>query len=189
MLRNAQRQRIVFWTFLCCGTVLLFLIVRGMFFQTFYIVSDSMLPSLYTGDRVLVYRAAYVNPVSKTVTEPRRGDVVVFSRFSEFQQQIPGRHYIKRIVGVPGDTVAVAEGQVLRGEAVAKAGELDYGPVTLQTGQFFVAGDNESSSKDSRFFGPISLNDIEGRALLVFWSVDSRFGRSQIRWSRVGTLL
>lgn len=166
-----------------------FLVIRGIFFQTFYIVSDSMLPSLHTGDRVLVYRVAYINPISKKVTEPRRGDVVVFSRFSEFQQEIPGRHYIKRIVGVPGDTVAVDEGQVVRGAAITEGQEVDYGPVVLQAGQFFVAGDNESTSKDSRFFGPISLNDIEGRALLVFWSVDSRFGRPQIRWSRVGTLL
>ena len=175
-------------------------IVRVSVIQTFKIPSASMEPTLLIGDHIVVNKMIYgflgntrrVLPFQRL---PIKGDVVVFSRFSPYESKNPETHYIKRIVALPGETVEVKGGMTLvngipvRANASVQqlhAEASDIGPMQLAFDEYFVVGENASESKDSRFFGPIHLGDIEGRAEVVYWSWDRSGGRSQVRWERVG---
>ncbi len=189
--------------------VSLFVIVLGrvVFFQTFKIPSASMTPTLEVGDHIIVNRFSFGAGILGSRRKfwrqrlPQRGDVVVFSRFSEFEDRDPGTHYIKRIVAVPGDTVEVREYRTyINGQAQGTDGQSfvssenhlendvgrSYGPVVLEQDEYFVLGDNQANSRDSRFYGPISLSDIEGKAELVYWSWYTYRGNSSVRWERIG---
>jgi signal peptidase I len=135
--------------------------------------------------------------------DPKAGDVVVFqawkSAVSEFASG--NNYFIKRIVGVPGDTVEVHNYEVyVNGR---KQPEVDfavedsfqdrqveriktYGPLKLAAGQYFVLGDNRSNSQDSRYYGPIDRADISGRAELVYWSWVRNQGSLDIAIGRIG---
>lgn len=132
--------------------------------------------------------------------QPQRGEIVVFYRFSEFEQLDIDKHYIKRIAAVPADVVEVRHGLTYVNNQPTEYGadetfamvpsessiQSRYGPVKLKPGEYFVLGDNRSNSKDSRYFGPIHFSDIEGRAMFVYWSTDRDRGGLRIRWSRIG---
>ena len=166
-----------------------------------------MVPTLQVGDHIVVSKLAYglhlpiVNKWLWRRERPNRGDVVVFFRFSKFETFDVQKHYIKRIVAVPGDLVEVRERiayvndrpteygapelfQVAPSddEAAAEA----YGPVKLKSDEYFVLGDNRSNSRDSRYFGPIHFSDIQGKANLIYWSSERLDGKLRIRWDRIG---
>ena len=150
---------------------LVFGFVRPFVAEAFRIPSTSMVPTLLVGDRVLVNESVY------RFAEPERGDVVVFESVES------GGHLIKRVVGLPGDEVAlrkkgelylngepqkqpyVAEDPCLR--ALPKT--CTFGPTTVPEGHVFVMGDNRVESHDSRFFGPLPEENIEGEASVRFW--------------------
>lgn len=164
-----------------------------------------MFPTLQAGDRVLVSNVNCRLPdiIKKLIGNvgcgsiPKKGDIVVFSRFSEYQSNNPGQHYIKRVVAIPGDFVGVLDDQIvvniilsaLNGPATSADLEyphFDYGPVKLKAGEYFVSGDNSANSKDSRFYGPIRLQDIEGTAIMILWSSEVLVGRTKLRLERIG---
>lgn len=194
-------SRTLFWLLLIAATVSLFTVVRGFFFQTFRIVSSSMEPALLPGDLILVQKSAYRgiawlgNAIEGGL--PQRGDIVVFSRFSEFQSVDPNTNYIKRIVGVPGDTVTVYRDGIVVGtepqrneiEQSGDNGEVLFGPMQLRAGQYFVSGDNMQNSQDSRYYGPIHVHDIIGRAVGIIWSVDRFMGGFRPRWERFASTI
>ena len=169
-----------------------------------------MLPTLLVGDHIIVSRLAYglyfpgvAQPLIR-MGNPARNDVVVFSKFSEFEDRDASKHYIKRIIGVPGDTVEVKEfkayvngTQVDKGFTTITAvdpsdfepGNQNYGPVKLENGQYFVLGDNRVNSQDSRYYGAINRYDIEGRAWLIYWSWNIGNKSYSIRWDRIGRVV
>jgi signal peptidase I len=181
------------------------ILMKTFLVQAFFIPSSSMEPTLLINDRVLVNKLSYV------FREPRRGEVVVFSErglnpaMEDDTGLIEGavesirtglglvppteKDFIKRIIGLPGETIEMREGVVLvDGVAIAESpttegGYLsardlaDFGPVTVPDGEFFMMGDNRPSSADSRSsLGTIPRDDLIGRAFVVIWPVGRATG-------------
>ncbi len=193
--------------------VLLALFIRTFIVQAFKIPSGSMLPTLKVGDYLLVNKFVYgiKNPfngkVLISVSEPKRGDVVVFRYPKD-----PSVDYIKRTVGIPGDTVEVRDkklfingqkatdpnawidspGSVLSGSESPRD---NFGPILVPEGQIFVMGDNRDNSYDSRFWGFVDQRKILGKAFILYWSWDmdtSLFSLQRlqsIRWKRIAHLI
>jgi signal peptidase I len=164
--------------------------VKTFFVQAFFIPSESMVPTLLIGDRVVVSRVSY------RLHEPRRGDVVVFSSPFNLPHKAPslperfGRvflqsfglsqpkdeDFIKRVIGLPGDTVDAHGGHLyvdgrLLNEPYLPQGRTvgDFPPVLIPPHHLWVMGDNRGHSSDSRVFGPIDQSKIVGRAILRVW--------------------
>jgi signal peptidase I len=162
-------------------TMLLFILVH-LVIQNYYVNGPSMRPTLHTSEYILVDKAQYV------FSRPQRGDVIVF----EFPLD-KSVDYVKRVIGVPGDTVSVqADGQVtVDGVAIKEpyVNDLDnpYEPNTwvLKANQYFVLGDNRGDSSDSRDWGPVPAQDIIGKAILVYWPFNDVHVLEN--WSRVFT--
>lgn len=146
-------------------TAIIFLIVNTATGR-FRIEGQSMEPNLHDGEYVLIDKVSYV------LHPPERGDVVVLLRPGE-------RDYIKRIIGLPGDTVEVKNGQVLvNGIAldepyIADPARQNTPARQVEPERYFVMGDNRNNSSDSRSFGTISAKDIVGRAWIVYWPPSS----------------
>jgi|SRR5215212_6375404 len=159
-----------FLIILLIAFALVFGVVRPFIVEAFYIPSESMVPTLEVGDRVFVNKFIY------RFSEPEHGDIVVFESVEGENEDL-----IKRIVGLPGDRVAVFDGVLfVNGERWEEPyvnklfpDNSSYGPTTVPEGEVFVMGDNRSNSRDSRFFGPISLDNIEGEAFIIFWPPSS----------------
>ena len=149
--------------------VLVFGFVRPFVLEAFRIPSESMVPTLEVGDRVLANKFIY------RFTEPERGEVVVFESVGEGDDQ----KLIKRVVGVAGDNVAVRGGVLSVNEEPQNEPYLNRGipddsffdPTRLSEGEVFVMGDNRANSADSRVFGPLPVENIEGEAFMRFWPV------------------
>ena len=145
--------------------------LRIYILEPFRIPSDSMAPTLRSGDQVLVDKRAYRDAL------PRRGELVVF------HAPRTGDVTLKRAVGLPGDTVAIEDGVlVVDGrrprEPYADPDAIDsvyFGPVRVRGGTFFVLGDNRANSDDSRDFGAVPTDRIIGRAVARVWP-PSRWG-------------
>jgi signal peptidase I len=166
-------------------------VVKATLAQAFSIPSASMEPQLRDGDRVVVSRLAY------RFHEPRRGDIVVFpspavpaeetgavegllhDALESVGLRDPGdRELIKRVVGLPGETIEGRDGVVwidgvrlLEPYLADGAVTSDFGPLTLSAEQVFVLGDNRTNSRDSRFpeIGPVAVDAIVGRATHRIW--------------------
>lgn len=139
------------------------------------VLSPSMVPTLQTGDRLLASRLAY------TFDEPARGDIIIFTPPDEYDE---GIDYIKRVIALPGETVAVRNGYVyIDGEALAEPYIAerpldDFGPVTVPPNEYFVLGDNRNHSADSRYwhYHFVPAEDINGQAFFRFFPFN-RLGR------------
>ncbi|HUW01045.1 MAG TPA: signal peptidase I [Acidimicrobiales bacterium] len=157
------------WGAVIVGALAIALLIQAFLFQAYLIPSGSMQPTLDIGDRVLVNKLSYRS------SEPSRGDIIVFKR-PPGQPESEIKDLIKRVVGLPGETLEAVDGQVLvDGEPIDES----YLPDRTQTTNLpqttvpdhtvFVMGDNRTESFDSRFFGPIDTDLIEGRAILRIW--------------------
>ena len=159
-----------FLLILIVAFALVFGFVRPFVVEAFYIPSGSMIPTLEVGDRVLVNKFIY------RFEEPERGDVIVFKSV-EPKPDGSRDDLIKRVVAVAGDEVAVRDGTLfVNGEPQDEPyvnGEFPdasfFGPTVIPDGRVFAMGDNRSNSRDSRFFGPVPVENIEGEAFVVFW--------------------
>lgn len=181
------------------------LLIKSFLIQAFYIPSESMVPTLEIGDRVLV------NKVVTKVREPKRGEIVVFvgDRNTEPRSflrrvrdaltsgfggaQSAETDFIKRVIGLPGETVLVQDGKVTitpadRGAPfsldepyIAKTKDsAPFGPFQVPKGSFFVMGDNRPNSSDSRgSLGPVKRADIVGKAFVRIWPVKRFKGLSR----------
>jgi signal peptidase I len=180
--------------------LLLALVIRTFVVQAFKIPSGSMLPTLQIGDHILVNKFIYGPRLEVPLTqwslgqlpgfrEPRAGDVVVFIYPKERDKD-----FIKRIVAVAGQTVESRGDHILiDGKQVEdphahyeKRDHVDFGPYTVPAGHVFVMGDNRDESYDSRFWGPVPIQDIKGLAMVIYWSWG---GEHFVRWDRLGRLV
>jgi signal peptidase I len=156
---------------------LVFGFVRPVVAAPYRIPTPSMVPTLMIQDRLLVNKLAY------DINSPERGDIVLF----EDQEGGPDP-LIKRVVGLPGETIELRGGEVhVNGDPLdepylerrtclrAMPITCSFGPVKVPEDHYFMMGDNRTNSKDSRFFGPVPEEDVMGEALVRFWPV-SRAG-------------
>jgi len=132
--------------------------------QSRQVEGSSMEPTLHTDERVLVNKLAYWS-----FGQPERGDVVVFHAWSQQED------FIKRVIGLPGDTVEIKDNRVFVNAAPLDEPYLDQptsgqeGPVRVGTDEVFVMGDNRGNSSDSRLYGPLPRAQIVGKAWLRYW--------------------
>lgn len=175
-------------------TVVIFFLVKSTV-QHFRILGNSMEPNFHTEQLILVNKAAYyhfdINPWLRLIPfvnvegqnviwpfgEPERGDVVIF----EYPKD-PTQDYIKRVIGLPGDTVEVRNGitfvndkaidePYIRDKPVA-----NYPRTVVPPYHLFVMGDNRNGSSDSRSWGPLPIDRIIGKAMFVYWPFKDGWG-------------
>ena len=144
--------------------------IRYFIFQPFFVRGQSMEPNFADGDYLIV------DEISYRFGSPQRGDVVVFKYPGN-----PSQRYIKRIVGLPGETVEIEDSKVIifNGNGTQILNETSYLPsftptpgdirVILAEDDYFVLGDNRVSSSDSRSWGPLPREDIIGRVIFRAW--------------------
>jgi signal peptidase I len=133
-----------------------------------------MAPALRPGDRVLVSKMSY------RLHDVNRGDIVVFKRPPHLQAGPEVKDLVKRVIGLPGDTIEARDGQVIVNGIILNEPYVAKGAVTFPVPkthvaphQYWVMGDNRSDSEDSRYFGSISGSSIVGRVFLQVWPVSS----------------
>ena len=192
--------------------VVLALFARTFVVQAFKIPTGSMEPNLLVGDHLLVNKFVFA-PAPTALErallpnrEVRRGDIIVFKYPEE-----PDRDFIKRVIGLPGETVELRnkkvhingspidetyahflfppapQGHPSTGSGQGQPGDLreTYGPVTVPQDQFFMMGDNRDNSQDSRFWGFLPRDYVKGRALVIYWSADEAAGAPSALLARV----
>ena len=145
--------------------ILAFLITHFVGQRTL-VLSCSMEPNLHENQQLIVDKLTY------HFRHPERGEIVVIDMG---EGEIP---LIKRVVGLPGETLEIKDnrvlidGQVLSESYLAEAYQHDYGPFTIPADSVFVMGDNRNNSRDSRMIGPIALDRIVSRAWVRVWPVE-----------------
>ena len=188
--------------------VILALFVRTWVVQAFKIPTGSMENNLLIGDHLLVNKfvfgptATALERALLPVRDVRRGDILVFKYPEE-----PERDFIKRIIGLPGETLELRAKKVYvngkpldepyvhfltaasAGSEVTSADVRErYGPVTVPPDQFFVMGDNRDNSQDSRYWGFLPRGHVKGKALMIYWSYEGDDMGSiftKVRWERL----
>ena len=203
----AKKSQLRDWTEALIVAAILALIIRTFVVQAFKIPSGSMEDTLLIGDHLLVNKFIYGTqlPFSDdpvlTIRQPERGDIIVFE-FPEDKDKsyFKRRDFIKRVVGLPGDTIEIRNKNVfvngeryITPEAVYKDGNLTAGPrdnmppVTVPDDSYFVMGDNRDRSYDSRFWRFVDRSAIKGLAFIKYWSWDSE--KFMPRWGRIGRMI
>ncbi len=146
--------------------------IRAFVAEARYIPSGSMMPTLQINDRLIVDKIGY------RFQEPKRGDIVVFAPTKVLEQKNFRDAFIKRIIGLPGDIVAVRQGRVyvnerrLKEDYIAEAPDYEWGPVRVSEDSYLVLGDNRNNSYDSHCWGFVPRDRIIGRAIVRFWPLD-----------------
>ena len=180
------------------------LFIRTFVVQAFKIPSGSMENTLAIGDHLLVNKFIYGTKVPFTdkrimeVRDPERGDIIVFR-----YPRDPGKDFIKRVIGTPGDRVEIRDKKVfINGIPYVTGHELykdkeglgegqvprdNFGPVTVPARSYFVMGDNRDESYDSRYWGFVPRDNILGEAFIKYWSWDGK--DDEVRWGSIGQLI
>lgn len=189
--------------------ILIAVLIRTFVIQAYKIPSRSMVPTLLVGDHLLVNKFIYgvkipvIRKILIPVTNPKRGDIIVFIYPNDRTKD-----YIKRVIGVGGDTIEIRNKEIyingshysdevgIHSDSVIYPAMVqprdNFGPVTVPEGSLFVMGDNRDESADSRFWGFVTLQDVEGKALIIYWSWNSEEQDNlfhKVRWDRLGNLL
>jgi len=147
--------------------VVIALIINLFLAQATQVLGQSMEPNLHTAQRVVVEKVTY-----RFCHGPQRGDVVVIDLPNQADM------LIKRVVGLPGETIEVRGGEVyIEGEPLEEFWEIrpgggNYGPKTIPPLHVFIMGDNRGASNDSRNFGPVNIEYIVGHAWFSYWPTE-----------------
>ena len=192
-----------------CVAVILALFVRTFVVQAFKIPTGSMENNLLIGDHLLVNKFVFAPTVSGAeeallpIDRIRRGDIIVFK-----YPEDPERDFIKRVIGLPGETIEVRNKKVYVDDVpldepyvryLVPPGEngsedfdvrVQYGPVTVPAGHYFMMGDNRDNSQDSRYWGFLPQEYVKGKALFVYFSFGDASELSagnvlNVRWNRM----
>ncbi len=187
--------------------LLLALLIRAFVAQAFKIPSGSMESTLLVGDYLFVNKFIYGINIPYTDTrlfpyeKPQRGDVIVF-----IYPVDPSKDFIKRVIGTEGEKVQIIEKKIyINDQQIPDPwGHFkkrvpswflqtveNYGPVVVPKDSLFVMGDNRDNSEDSRFWGFLPLNNVLGKAFIIYFSWDHQAGKlwDKVRWSRVCKLI
>jgi len=170
-------------TFLIAAAVFLF--IYALLFRPFEVKGDSMFPNFHDGEYVITNLIGFedIKVYHASFGSLKLGDVVVFNAPPATQNT--DKDYIKRVIGVPGDTVALKDGNVYLNEklldesAYLKSDVKTYGSaflkdgdkVNVPQGQYFVMGDNRMYSSDSREWGFVTRDEVVGGSLFVYWPI------------------
>lgn len=157
--------------------VVIAVLIKTFVFNTTYVLGNSMYPTLHERDRL------FANKLSLYFGGPSRGDVVVLEA-----PDVPKKDYIKRVIGIEGDIVEIIDGKVYLNGSLLKEDYIDEDAYThvydknrwvVPEDHVFVLGDNrdEGASKDSRYFGCISIKTIKGITGFRYFPIDKRFGK------------
>ena len=183
--RSAWLKQVREWLVVIVAAVFIAMALRTFVVQQFYIAGPSMEVTLFGDDRVLVNKFSY------RFGSPSRGDVIVFDRITLNGDTVQHDDLIKRVIGLPGETLTIADcvvsidGTVLDEpwlgdqeldstlEPGVRCGAADVGPTTMGENEVFLIGDNRPMSFDSRMFGPVDIDLIVGRAVVVIWPPSS----------------
>ena len=157
-------------------------LVRAFAFQTFWIPTSSMVPTIGVDDRILVQKAFF------TWRDVRQGNIVVFSHppLDHCSESRPGSDLVKRVIALPGQTIYSSGNNIyLNGRLLAEPYLPRYDPLgppipnassqhpyRVPPGDFYVLGDNRAISCDSRYWGPVKGSTIIGKVVLVWWHDD-----------------
>jgi signal peptidase I len=152
-------------------SVLIAVLVILFLYRPVRVEGTSMMPSLYDHERLFINQFSYKFGLGNI----QRGDTVVFWYPGE-----PTTSYIKRVIGLPGDTVSVDDGYVIvNGKKLIEnyippeyRDDRSYPAIVIPPNQYFVLGDHRISSNDSRTWGLVPKNYIYGKAVFVFWPLD-----------------
>jgi signal peptidase I len=148
------------------------IVLKAFIVDSRVVPSSSMYPTIEISDRVVLFRLSYIGERS-----PQRGDIVVFAPPADSGEKLD---LIKRVIGLPGDTLEVKNGSVyIDGVALAEdylndTPDYTYGPVTVPEGHYFMMGDNRNNSRDSHAWADpfVSEDQIKGRAVCRYWPPD-----------------
>lgn len=173
---NKMRRFGTFWEIFKVVAIVAFsaLVLRGLVAQPFIVQGSSMEPDFHDGEYLLIEKLGY------RFGNPSRGDVIVF----EYPNN-PSVNYVKRIIGLPGETIRIDDGKVFIGNrllteqyltgnertVVGSDGGTPY-EITLKGDSYFVMGDNRAHSSDSREWGPLDRRFIVGKTALVLFPRD-----------------
>jgi len=180
--------------------LVLTLFLRAFVIQAFRIPSESMVKTLLVGDFLFVNKFEYGPKIPFThirlpgLRAPKRGDVIVFQ-----YPQNPSQDFIKRCIATGDQTITIVDKQVaVNGQelrepyvqhtdpSIRPAGydfRDNFGPYTVPAGDLFMMGDNRDNSNDSRYWGPVDLDLVQGHAMFLYWSWDSE--KRWPRWNRL----
>ena len=188
--------------------ILIAVVIRTLVIQAYKIPSRSMVPALLVGDHLLVNKFIYgvkipvLRKILIPVTDPKKGDIIVF-----IYPHDRSKDYIKRVIGVAGDKIEIKNKNIyindqpykdtfgIYSDSITYPAMMqprdNFGPVVVPKRSLFVMGDNRDESADSRFWGFVNLRDVEGKALVIYWSWNSEENSllKKIRWERMGNLL
>lgn len=189
--------------------ILIAVVIRTFIIQAYKIPSRSMVPALLVGDHLLVNKFIYgikipvIRKIILPITDPKKGDIIVF-----IYPHDRTKDYIKRVIGVAGDIIEIKNKNIYINDRLYKdkfgiySDNITYpaimqprdnfGPVVVPAESLFVMGDNRDESADSRFWGFVDLKDVEGKALIIYWSWNSEAQDNllkKLRWERLGNLL
>jgi signal peptidase I len=175
---RSRSRSLIEWLVVVAIAVLVSLLIRTYVFQTFFIPSGSMEPTLQVGDRILVSK------LSVELGSIHRGDILVFKAPAAVLNQCGDdvSDLVKRVIGLPGDHLT-SVGNVIKVNGVALKQPWTHdeplgrpiGNVTVPKNEYFMMGDNEPASCDSRYWGDVPRSSIIGKAFLRIWPI-GRFG-------------
>ncbi|MBN2373395.1 signal peptidase I [bacterium] len=207
-LQRSKGNKSVVWEYVeaIIIAIILAFIIRKFVIQAYKIPSGSMLETLQIGDHILVNKFVF------SFKDPKRGDIIVF--------KYPGdkkRDFIKRLIGLPGETVEIRDKKVFVNDVQMDEPYVVYkdhsnvfnkdhfayyydsyarnrdnfGPITIPENKYLMLGDNRDFSQDSRYWGLLDRELIEGKALIIYWSWngDETSLINKVRWNRIGMLL
>jgi len=188
--------------------ILIALFIRTFVVQAFKIPSSSMEPTLQVGDHLLVNKFIYgirfpfIGTKYFQFKTPQRGDIIVF-----VYPKDRSKDFIKRVIGTEGEKVQIVHNKIYINNQLIDDpwGRYDerapsskylqpmeiFGPVTVPVNSVFVLGDNRDNSQDSRFWGFVNVNEVKGKALIIYFSWD-RYAENflgKVRWVRFGRLI
>lgn len=203
-MKRTKKQLLWEYSKAIITALILALFIRAYFIQAFKIPSGSMIPTLVVGDHILVNKFIYGTKIpfsDKRVLafrKPGRGDIIVFK-----YPEDPDRDFIKRVIAVEGDVIESRNKVIyVNGNPVNEPYKQhtdttltpkgieprdNFGPHIVPKEKLFMMGDNRDQSYDSRYWGYVDLKQVKGKALIMYWSWDSK--KNWPRLERIGRLV